>query len=50
MYSGIEELLLDRSYVIQGMRMLAVTWANDTRGKSVFWLHTAVRRGIWPSV
>jgi len=41
---------LARSYVIQGMRMLAVTWANDTRGKSVFWLHTAVRRGIWPSV
>jgi hypothetical protein len=39
-----------RSYVIQGMRMLAVTWANDKRGKSVFWLHTAVRRGIWPSV
>ena len=30
--------------------MLAVTWANDTRGKSVFWLHAAVRRGIWPSV
>ena len=30
--------------------MLAVTWANDKRGKSVFWLHTAVRRGIWPSV
>jgi hypothetical protein len=25
-----------RSYVIQGMRMLAVTWANATRGKSVF--------------
>jgi hypothetical protein len=39
-----------RSYVIQGMRMLAVTWANDMRGKSVSWLHTAVRRGIWPSV
>jgi hypothetical protein len=30
--------------------MLAVTWANDTRGKSVFWLHAAVRRGISPSV
>jgi hypothetical protein len=30
--------------------MLAVTWANDVRGKSVFWLHAAVRRGIWPSV
>jgi hypothetical protein len=24
------------------MRMLAVTWANDTRGKSVFWLQAAV--------
>ena len=41
---------LGRSYVIQGMRMLAVTWANDTRGKSVFWLHAAARRGIGPSV
>jgi hypothetical protein len=30
--------------------MLAVTWANDARGKSVFWLHAAVPRGIWPSV
>jgi hypothetical protein len=30
--------------------MLAVTWANDARGKSVFWLHTDIRRGIWPSV
>jgi hypothetical protein len=30
--------------------MLAVTWANDKRDKSVFWLHAAVRRGIWPSV
>jgi hypothetical protein len=30
--------------------MLAVTWANDVRGKSVFWLHAAVRPGIWPSV
>jgi hypothetical protein len=30
--------------------MLAVTWANDARGKSAFWLHAAVRRGIWPSV
>jgi hypothetical protein len=30
--------------------MLAVTWANDARGKSVFWLHAAVRRSIWPSV
>jgi hypothetical protein len=36
---------LDRSYVIQGMRMLAVTWANATRGKSVFWLHATVWRG-----
>jgi len=25
--------------------MLAVTWANATRGKSVFWLHATVRRG-----
>jgi hypothetical protein len=32
------------------MRMLAVTWVNDKQGKSVFWLHAAVRRGIWPSV
>jgi hypothetical protein len=32
------------------MRILAVTWANDEQGKSVFWLHAAVRRGIWPSV
>jgi hypothetical protein len=30
--------------------MLAGTWANDKRGMPVFWLHTAVRRGIWPSV
>ena len=37
-------------YVIQGMRMLAVTWANDARGKSVFWLHAAVRLGIRPFV
>jgi hypothetical protein len=29
--------------------MLAVNWANDTRGKSLFWLHAAVRRGIRPS-
>jgi hypothetical protein len=29
--------------------MLEVTWANDARGKSVFWLHTAIRRGTWPS-
>jgi hypothetical protein len=29
--------------------MLAVTWANDARGKSVFWLHAAIRRGTWPS-
>jgi hypothetical protein len=36
---------LGRSYVIQEMRMLAVTWANDARGKSVFWLHVAVRHG-----
>ena len=27
---------LGRSYVIQGMRMMAVTWANATRRKSVF--------------
>jgi hypothetical protein len=39
-----------RSYVIQGMRMLAVTWENDNRGMSVFWLNAAARRGIWPSV
>jgi hypothetical protein len=32
------------------MQMLAVTWTNDARGRSVFWLHTAVRHGIWPSV
>lgn len=31
------------------MRTLAVTWANDARGRSVFWLHAAVRHGIWPS-
>jgi len=30
--------------------MLAVTWANHTRGKSAFWLHATVRRGIGPSV
>jgi hypothetical protein len=30
---------------VQRMRMLALTWANATRGKSVFWLHAAVRRG-----
>jgi hypothetical protein len=30
--------------------MLTVTWANDKRGKSTFWLQAAVRRGIWPSV
>jgi len=30
--------------------MLAVTWTNDARSKSMFWLHVAVRRGIWPSV
>jgi hypothetical protein len=41
---------LDRSYVIQAMRILAVTWANATRGRSVFWLHAAVRTAIWPSV
>jgi hypothetical protein len=40
---------LARSYVIQGMRML-VTWTNDARGRSVFWLHAAVRHAIWPSV
>jgi hypothetical protein len=36
---------LSRSYVIEGMQMLAVTWANATQGKSMFWLHAAVRRG-----
>ena len=41
---------LIRSYVIQGIRILAVTWANATRGNSVFWLHAAVRTAIWPSV
>jgi hypothetical protein len=41
---------LARSYVIQGMQMPTVTWANDARGKSVFWLHVAVRHGTWPSV
>jgi hypothetical protein len=40
---------LARSYVIQGMRLL-VTWTNDARGRSVFWLHAAVRHAIWPSV
>jgi hypothetical protein len=30
--------------------MLAATWANDARGKSVFWLHAATRSGTWPSV
>jgi hypothetical protein len=30
--------------------MLTVTRANDVRGKAVFWLHAAVRRGIWPPV
>jgi hypothetical protein len=30
--------------------MLAVTWANSAGGKSVFWLHAAVRRSTWPSV
>jgi hypothetical protein len=30
--------------------MLTVTWANDARGKSVFWLQIAVRHGTWPSV
>jgi transcriptional regulator with XRE-family HTH domain len=42
--------LLDRSYLTQGMRMLAVTWTNDARGRSAFWLHAALRHGIWPSV
>jgi hypothetical protein len=32
------------------MQMSVVTWANDARGKSVFWLHVAVRHGTWPSV
>ena len=41
---------INRSYVIQGMQMSVVTWANDARGKSVFWLHVAVRHGTWPSV
>jgi hypothetical protein len=31
--------------VIQAMRMLVVTWEKDARGKSVFWLHAAIRRG-----
>jgi hypothetical protein len=48
--AGLAWMNLGRSYVIQGMRMLAVTWANDARGKSVFWLHVAVRHGTWPSV
>jgi hypothetical protein len=43
-------ILLARSYLTQGMRMLAVTWTNDARGRSAFWLHAAVRHGIWPSV
>jgi hypothetical protein len=37
--------MLSRSSVIQGVGMLAVTWAYATRGKSGFWLHAAVRRG-----
>src|SRR5271169_4806120 len=32
------------------MRMLTVTWTNDARDRLVFWLHAAVRHGIWPSV
>jgi hypothetical protein len=36
---------LGRSSVTQGLRILAVTWANATRGKSASWLHAAVRRG-----
>jgi hypothetical protein len=37
---------VSRSYLIEGLRMLAVTWANDTQGKLVFWLHAAGgRRG-----
>jgi hypothetical protein len=32
------------------MQMPTVTWANDARGKSAFWLHVAVRHGTWPSV
>jgi hypothetical protein len=44
------ELPLTRSYLTQGMRMLAVTWTNDARGRSAFWLHAALRHGIWPSV
>ena len=43
-------LPLARSYVIQRIRMPAVTWANDRRDKSAFWLHAVIRRGIWPSV
>jgi hypothetical protein len=30
--------------------MLVVTWTNDARGRSVFWLHATIRHGIWPSV
>ena len=30
--------------------MLALTWADDREGKSAFWLHAAVQRGIRPSV
>jgi hypothetical protein len=31
--------------VIQGMGMLAVTWANAARDRSAFWLRATVRRG-----
>ena len=47
---GLVTVLLSRSYVIPGMRILGVTWANDARGKSAFWLHVAVRHGTWPPV
>jgi hypothetical protein len=28
--------------------MLAATWANEARGKSLFWLHAGIRRGTRP--
>ena len=44
-HSGYHGASLTRSSVIQGVGMLAVTWAYATRGKSAFWLHAVVRRG-----
>jgi hypothetical protein len=41
---------LVRSYVVRKMQMRLLTWANDRRMKSAFWLHAVVRRGIRPSV